>query len=55
MPVNCLHIKDLLLNMEQGNYLRRPISRLIIKEELSKGKILKVGLDEANELTWDIH
>ena len=37
------------------NYLRRPISRLIIKEELSKGKILKVGLDEANELTWDIH
>ena len=37
------------------NYLRRPISRLIIKEELSKGKTLKVGLDEANELTWDIH
>ena len=37
------------------NYLRRPISRLIIKEELSKGKILKVGLDYANELTWDIH
>ena len=37
------------------NYLRRPISRLIIKEELSKGKILKVGLDEANELTWNIH
>lgn len=37
------------------NYLRRPISRLIIKEELSKGKTLKVGLDEANELTWNIH
>lgn len=37
------------------NYLRRPISRLIIKEELSKGKTLKIGLDEANELTWDIH
>ena len=37
------------------NYLRRPISRLIIKEELSKGKTLKVGLDDANELTWDIH
>ena len=37
------------------NYLRRPISCLIIKEELSKGKTLKVGLDEANELTWDIH
>ena len=37
------------------NYLRRPISRLIIKDELSKGKILKVGLDDANELTWDIH
>jgi ATP-dependent Clp protease ATP-binding subunit ClpB len=37
------------------NYLRRPISRLIIKEELLKGKILKVGLDDANELTWDIH
>ena len=37
------------------NYLRRPISRLIIKEELSRGKSLEVGLDEQNELTWNIH
>lgn len=37
------------------NYLRRPISRLIIKEELVKGKKLEVGLDEKNELTWNIH
>ena len=37
------------------NYLRRPISRLIINEELCKGKNLEVGLDEQNELTWNIH
>lgn len=37
------------------NYLRRPISRLIIKEELCQGKTLKVGLDERNELTLNIH
>ena len=37
------------------NYLRRPISRLIINEELGKGKSLEVGLDEQNELTWNIH
>ena len=37
------------------NYLRRPISRLIIKEELSQGKTLEVGLDEQNELTLNIH
>ena len=34
---------------------RRPISRLIINEELCKGKNLEVGLDEQNELTWNIH
>ena len=38
-----------------GFYLRRPISRLIINEELGKGKSLEVGLDEQNELTWNIH
>lgn len=37
------------------NYLRRPISRLIIKEELVKGKTLEVGLDENNELTWNMN
>lgn len=37
------------------NYLRRPISRLIIKEELCQGKTLEVGLDERNELTLNIH
>lgn len=37
------------------NYLRRPISHLIIKEELCQGKTLEVGLDERNELTLNIH
>lgn len=37
------------------NYLRRPISRLIIKEELCQGNTLEVGLDERNELTLNIH
>ena len=37
------------------NYLRRPISRLIIREELCQGKTLEVGLDERNELTLNIH
>lgn len=37
------------------NYLRRPISRLIIKEELCQGKTLEVGLDEQNELTLNVH
>jgi ATP-dependent Clp protease ATP-binding subunit ClpB len=37
------------------NYLRRPISRLIINGELGKGKSLEVDLDEQNELTWNIH
>lgn len=37
------------------NYLRRPISRLIINEELGKGGILEVGLDDRNELTWNIY
>ena len=44
------------VNIElDGLYLRRPISRLIINEELGKGKSLEVGLDEQNELTWNIH
>lgn len=37
------------------NYLRRPISRLIIREELCQGKTLEVGLDERNELILNIH
>ena len=37
------------------NYLRRPISRMIIGDKLSKANILEVGLDEQNELTWNIH
>lgn len=37
------------------NYLRRPISWLIIREELCQGKTLEVGLDERNELTLNIH
>ena len=37
------------------NYLRRPISRFIINEELGKGKTLEVGLNDQNELTWNIH
>lgn len=36
------------------NYLRRPISRLIISGKLSKGNVLKVGMGENEELTWDI-
>ena len=36
------------------NYLRRPISRLIISGKLSKGDVLKVGIGEDEELTWDI-
>lgn len=37
------------------NYLRRPISRLIIGDKLSKGCTLEVGMDEQGELTWNIH
>ena len=37
------------------NYLRRPISRMIISEELIKGQTLEVDLDECEELTWNIH
>lgn len=36
------------------NYLRRPISRLIISGKLSKGDVLKVGIGEDEGLTWDI-
>lgn len=36
------------------NYLRRPISRLIISGKLSKGNTLKVGIGENEELTWNI-
>lgn len=37
------------------NYLRRPISRMIINEELTRGKTLSVTLAENNELTWNIN
>lgn len=37
------------------NYLRRPISRLIISEKLSKGNTLEVDMNEQGELTWNIH
>lgn len=37
------------------SYLRKPISRLIIGEKLTRGQTLEVGLDEQNELTWNIH
>lgn len=37
------------------SYLRKPISRLIIGERLTRGQTLEVGLDEHNELTWNIH
>lgn len=36
------------------NYLRRPISRLIISGKLSKGDVLKVGIGESEELIWNI-
>lgn len=36
------------------NYLRRPISRLIIGGKLNKGNTLEVDIDEAEELTWNI-
>ena len=36
------------------NYLRRPISRLIIGGKLNKGNMLEVGIDETGELTWNI-
>jgi len=35
-------------------HLRRPISRLIVGNKLKHGHKLVVGLDESNELTWNI-
>mgnify|MGYP000264261096 CR=1 FL=1 len=62
MPVKCLAQQRIHSQIRARqvagvirNYLRRPISRLIINEELCKGKNLEVGLDEQNELTWNIH
>jgi ATP-dependent Clp protease ATP-binding subunit ClpA len=37
------------------NYLRRPISRLIVGGKLGSGHRLIVGKDENNELTWSIN
>jgi ATP-dependent Clp protease ATP-binding subunit ClpA len=36
------------------NYLRRPISRLIIGGKVTKGQKINVGMDENKELTWTI-
>lgn len=36
------------------NYLRRPISRLIISGKLSAGNVLNVDMDENEELIWNI-
>lgn len=36
------------------NYLRRPISRLIISGKLSAGDTLHIGLDDNKELTWTV-
>lgn len=36
------------------NQLRRPISRMIISGELSKGSTLKIGLDKKGEFTWKV-
>lgn len=36
------------------NYLRRPISKLIISNKVTKGNSINVGLDNENNLTWNI-
>ena len=36
------------------NYLRRPISKLIISNKVTKGNTRNVGLDNENNLTWNI-
>jgi ATP-dependent Clp protease ATP-binding subunit ClpA len=36
------------------NYLRRPISRYIISGKVSKGNCIKIGMDDAQELIWEI-
>ncbi|MDR2915101.1 MAG: ATP-dependent Clp protease ATP-binding subunit [Tannerella sp.] len=36
------------------NHLRRPISRYIIGGKVSKGGSIKIGMDDAQELTWEI-
>ncbi|MGB0931799.1 MAG: ATP-dependent Clp protease ATP-binding subunit [Chitinophagales bacterium] len=36
------------------NQLRRPISKMIISGELTKGKRLYINIDENNELLWEI-
>lgn len=35
-------------------HLRRPISRLIVSNQLSSGQKLQIGSNEQNELTWNI-
>ncbi len=36
------------------NQLRRPISRMIISGELVKGSVLKIGIDEQGEFSWEV-
>ena len=36
------------------NYLRRPISRHIISGTVSKGNCIHIGIDDTQELTWEI-
>ena len=35
------------------NYLRRPISRMIIGGELKKGDLLEISVGKDNELIWN--
>ena len=36
------------------NYLRRPISRMILSGELKSGDLLKGDIDEEKNLKWDV-
>lgn len=36
------------------NYIRRPISRLLITGQLKNGSTIEVGVDNNNELQWDV-
>ncbi|MDR0834409.1 MAG: hypothetical protein LBN93_09565 [Candidatus Symbiothrix sp.] len=39
----------------ERNELRRPISHLLIKGELRAAQSLKLSLEEADELVWEIN
>lgn len=36
------------------NQLRRPLSRMIVSGQITKGSIVKIGLDEGGEIKWAI-